>query len=303
MDATRLQALVKPLLHTVLKRVHPDFFARQLTAKNTNHRSVQRLQGLLAPVLTPTTATESADRRYELTREPLEFVTRGSDMPQQTISFAFNQQRTQSMAELQVQRTRDLLGLCKALGVDAAPETQKEIEGLFQQAGPQSTSALSADALTRLRAARAREARHNYTRNGTPSDLRASLLAGLRKSTWSPAMSAAKTAQPMLDRHKLFFASEVKPGRYADVVQRLESLLHELDYSRWCMLPIMVVETWKNAFIGGRTRYPGFVVIPCYFVAKGNSIFGNCTAATAGGSKSQTDSELILLFVLKKMMY
>ncbi|KAJ2802317.1 hypothetical protein H4R20_003327 [Coemansia guatemalensis] len=261
MDTTRLQAVVKPLLHAVLKRVHPDFFARQPTAKNTNHRSVQRLQGLLAPILTSKAATESTERRHELTHGPLEFVTRDSGIPQQTVTFAFNQQRTQSMAELQVQRTRDLLGLCKALGIEAAPEAQKEIEELFRQAGPQPACALSADAVARLRAARAREARQNYARKRELSDFRASLLAGLRKSTWSPIMGAAKAAEPKLDRGKLFFASEIKPGRYMDVVQRLESQLHELDYSRWCMLPIMVVESWKSAFSGGRTRYPGFVLL------------------------------------------
>ncbi|PIA17464.1 hypothetical protein COEREDRAFT_86089 [Coemansia reversa NRRL 1564] len=257
MNTTRLQALVKPLLHAVLKRVHPDFFARQLAAKSINHRSVQRLQGLLAPVLTSATAAESADRRYELTHEPLEFVTRGSVMPQQKVTFSFNQQRTRSIAELQVQRTRDLLGLCKALDIAAAPEAQKEIEELLQQAGPQPAHGLSADAVALLRAARAREARRNYAQKEAAFDFRASLLTGLRKSTWSPAMNEAKTGQPKLDRRKLFFASEVKPGLYMDVVQRLESQLHKLDYSEWCMLPIMVVESWKSAFNGGCTRYPG----------------------------------------------
>ncbi|KAJ2780687.1 hypothetical protein H4R18_003328 [Coemansia javaensis] len=258
MDPARLPALAKPLVHAVLRRVHPDYFTHHPAAKAANQAAVQRLQALLAPVLAP-------PRQAHGPREPLEFVVRdGPGDALRPVSFAFSQRRARTDGEQQAQCARDLLALCRALGAAPAAAAVREIEAAIGQAQSASASASAGGAAARLRAARAREARANYAAGraaaAAAAAAHAALLDGLRRAAWSPA---AKTARPVLDRSRLFFAADVAPQRYADVARRIERQLPALDYARWCTLPVMVVSTWAAALRHGAPRYPGFVLMPC----------------------------------------
>ncbi|KAJ1735382.1 hypothetical protein LPJ61_000588 [Coemansia biformis] len=263
MDAARLQGLVKPLLHAVLKKVHPDFFTHQPAAKAANQSAVQRLQGLLAPVLAP----GSPSRDHGTADRPLEFVVRDGSETLQTVSFAFSSRRARAGHELQAQRARDMLGLCSALGVAPSTTITQEIE---EAIGPAARQPADGNAVARLRAARAREALLNYTRSRTAHDTRAAMMDGLRRAAWPPGMNGAKAGQlePKLDRSKIFFAADVAPQQYMDVVRHIEGQLRDLDYACWCALPVMVVSSWKDALRRGTSRYPGFVVIPRNVEAK-----------------------------------
>ncbi|KAJ2843577.1 hypothetical protein IWW36_005512 [Coemansia brasiliensis] len=114
--------------------------------------------------------------------------------------------------------------------------------------------------LTRLRAARAREAQMNYKRKTNPHAL---LLKTLRESSWSPQLHQEKSGDlKLLNRNMVFFDARVSSDRYADVVKNIESQLSKLEYSKWASLPIMVVEKWKDAVKNGASKFPGFVIIP-----------------------------------------
>ncbi|KAJ1966109.1 hypothetical protein GGI12_000313 [Dipsacomyces acuminosporus] len=267
MDTTKLQTLVKPLLRSVLLKVHPDFFASDPVAKRVNQGSIQQLQDLLSPVLASTSKTE---RRAI---PPLEFVCRNGDSLE-TVRFAFKDSRTRSEQQLCAQRTRDFLALCTRLKVEMPSEALKEIEQVVRQmeAGATSSrigraagSAAAAESIEQLRAARAREARQNYRRSQAASDPYAAFTEKLRQSSWMPNTQGGKRAEARLDRSKVFFAQDVNPSKYLSIVGFIESHLHELSYSSWCSLPLMVVNDWKDAFRQHRPAYPGFVVVPRQF--------------------------------------
>ncbi|KAI8326393.1 hypothetical protein GQ54DRAFT_294847 [Martensiomyces pterosporus] len=280
MDSTKLQTLVKPLLRRVLLKVHPDFFASDPAAKRVNQASVQRLQDLLSPVLKPQTSAESRSvpnkSSGDASETPLEFICRNGDSLE-TISFAFKDGRARGSMRLGAQRTRDFLGLCSKLKVDAPPSTVSEIEAIVGQMEAESNgkhlgrtaNAMSAAAVEQLRAARAREARQNYTRGQAAADPYAVFTEKLRQSNWGPGARNAKRAEMKLDRSKVFFASSVDPQEYPKVVGFIESQLHSLNYSHWCNLPLMVVSDWNDAFRRSRPLYPGFVVVPCRFTVPG----------------------------------
>ncbi|KAJ2768569.1 hypothetical protein IWQ56_002887 [Coemansia nantahalensis] len=258
MDPVRLQGLVKPLLHAVLKKVHPDYFTHHPAAKAANHSAVQRLQGLLTPVLAPGTPTRDRDSAGG----PLEFIVRGDGEALQTVAFEFSDWRPRGRAELQAQRAREMLALCSALGTAPGADAAKEIEDAIGQAAQSGPPAWDGAAAARLRAARAREAVQNYKRGQPAADPRAALMAAMRRVAWPPAPGSAKAARPRLDRSKVFFAAEVAPERYTGIAAHIEGLLPGLEYGSWCALPMMVVDRWQDALRRGATRYPGFVVVP-----------------------------------------
>ncbi|KAJ2569981.1 hypothetical protein IW140_002657 [Coemansia sp. RSA 1813] len=280
---TRLQTLIKPLLRGVLLKVHPDFFAHEPAAKRINQASVQRLQDLLAPVLRQPTgprAHESLSRSRELTATPLQFTFHAPNGSLQPVSFAFTAGATHCLdaQQLCTQRSLDLVRLCDALGVKTAPDTVQEITDTAASLGAQkrrqnSGSGTTSQAITDLRAARAREARAKYTHANAkgPDPVHAALMGHLRRNGGNDSVLAqrdAKHAVLRLNRTKVFFADSVNPETYRYTVTRIENELHDLEYNRWHSLPLMVVDCWESAFRGGSTRYPGFVVLPCEFDTK-----------------------------------
>ncbi|KAJ2834656.1 hypothetical protein J3B01_003902 [Coemansia erecta] len=264
MKNTKLPALVKPILHAVLLRVHPDFFVHQPAAKAANLRSVQRLQDLMAPVLTPSESSESPQQSRELTCKPLEFVSRNKPTTDPVL-FEFNRHSTRTLVQLQAQRTRDLLGLCNILEVDTPQDSVNEIESIIGQADRQHSKASTIETLIKLRMARLREARENYTRSNPGFDMHAALKNELRNADWSPYLDSSKSRQMELNRRNIFFAANVPPNKYSSIIKHIESQLPKLQYGQWYNLPIMVVASWKDASKGGASRYPGFVIIPDKF--------------------------------------
>ncbi|KAJ2852487.1 hypothetical protein GGI22_005168, partial [Coemansia erecta] len=165
-DHAKLQALIKPLLRSVLLKVHPDFYAHEPAAKRVNQASVQRLQDLLAPVLRQPAELhvhESPSKGRDLTAAPLQFSYRAQDGSLQPMSFAFTASSTHIGArQLCAQRSLDLVRLCDALGVQTAPDTVKEIAATAATLGAQKrkqNNSTASQAAADLRAARAREAR------------------------------------------------------------------------------------------------------------------------------------------------
>ncbi|KAJ1813570.1 hypothetical protein LPJ56_005129 [Coemansia sp. RSA 2599] len=290
MDTARLRKLVKPLVRGVLLKVHPDFFAHDPVAKRTNQGSVQRLQDLLVPLLKDNAAV-AAKHTPSAADPPLEFFCKSdSALPQTPVSFAFTQVQQMHRAGgrgasrhdlLLAQRAKDLVALCGRLGVDASESAVAEIEQIVGKAAAAAASAPASvpAAASELRAARAREAMENYRRKKEAPDPGAFLLEKLRLARWSPDPQRSKSARPELDRSKVFFASSVDPRSYAGVVDRIEASLDQLHYARWCSLPLMVVDSWRHAFRGSATRYPGFVVIPADFSVPGNVYAGLCCQA------------------------
>ncbi|KAJ1877034.1 hypothetical protein H4R99_003222 [Coemansia sp. RSA 1722] len=275
MDTAKLQKLVKPLVRSVLLKVHPDFFAHDPVAKQINQGSVQRLQDLMAPLLKDN--THAATKNTAATDPPLEFFCKADNgLPQSPVSFAFTRVQmhrsegngTNRHQQLIAQRAKDLLTLCSRLGVTASEATTAEIELIVGKtvAATKSTSANDSE----LRAARAREALENYRRRKNAPDPNKFLLEKLRLARWSPNVHGSKGARVELDRSKVFFANSVDPRGYTRIVQRIEANLDQLLYDRWCSLPLMVVDNWRHAFKGSATRYPGFVVIPADFSVQGN---------------------------------
>ncbi|KAJ2311252.1 hypothetical protein H4R23_003142 [Coemansia sp. Cherry 401B] len=221
-------------------------------AKTTNHNAIQRLQDLLAPI-TAQTSTETPQQGRALTREPLEFICR-TDKSTTPVSFAFSRQVARSPAQLQAQRARDLLQLCTALGITIDSAVREEIE---RAAAKNSAPASAVDAILKLRRRRAQEARMNYTR-GAAADPYAELRSRLRDTVGSRGMG--EQVRPQLDRRNVYFAANVEPRLYEKVVRHIDNWLPRLDYSRWCTLPVMVVNARADV-----NRYPGFVVIPIEF--------------------------------------
>ncbi|KAJ2709940.1 hypothetical protein H4R19_003996 [Coemansia spiralis] len=275
MDPTRLQGLVKPLLHAVLKKVHPDYFTHHPAAKAANHSAVQRLQGLLAPVLAPGAPIRDRDSACG----PLEFVVRGEFEALRTVPFEFSSQHPRGRAELQAQRAREMLALCSALGATADASTVKEIEDAIGRAEQKRPAARDTNAVRRAYLARLAEAMQCYSRAKSAPDPRAAQMDAMRQSLWTPAAGGAKSGRAKLDRSKVYFAADVAPKRYTDIVAHIEKQLRELDYGSWCTLPVMVVSSWKDALRHGETRYPGFVVMPADVDASGKACFGGDQSA------------------------
>ncbi|KAJ2673053.1 hypothetical protein GGI25_004868 [Coemansia spiralis] len=284
-EHAKLQSLIKPLMHRVFLKVHPDFFAHDPVAKNTNQASMQRLQDILAPVLKAPEDSSTKERHSkskELTSTPLEFISRAKDGTREPVSFTFTAREARhGMRQLRAQRTQDLLRLCQALKVQLAPEAIRDVEiaidcmknasditaALDSSQGVGRHAALS-QAVAELRAARAREAHMSYKRANKCSHdpIHAAMMAQLRSSGAQATGSLdAKHAAQKLNRSMVFFADSVNPRHYHAAIERIESELHELDYGLWCALPLMVVDSWKSAFRGSAARYPGFVVIPRQF--------------------------------------
>ncbi|KAJ1645571.1 hypothetical protein LPJ64_002861 [Coemansia asiatica] len=284
MDTAKLRKLVKPLVRSVLLKVHPDFFAHDPVAKQINQSSVQRLQDLLAPLLKDSTHVATRHTSSPTAAaDTLEFFCKGdSALPQSPVSFAFTQiQMHQPQGNdanrrhwLIAQRAKDLVALCNRLGIATSETAVAEIEQIVGKAGASTKSAAAsasvAAASSELRAARAREAMENYRRKKEAPDPNAFLLEKLRLARWSPDLRRSKDARLELDRGKVFFASSVDPRSYARIVERIETNLDQLHYDRWCSLPLMVVDSWHNAFKRSATRYPGFVVMPADFSVSGN---------------------------------
>ncbi|KAJ2555543.1 hypothetical protein EV175_002240 [Coemansia sp. RSA 1933] len=276
----RLQTLVKPLLRGVLLKVHPDFYAHEPAAKRVNQASVQRLQDLLAPVLSSPTELhihESPSKGRDLTAVPLQFTYRAPNGSLQPLSFAFTASSTHiNVQQLCAQRSLDLVRLCDALAVQTAPETIQEITDATTKLGVRKRkqdNGAKSQANADLRAARAREARTKYAHAGARSadPIHEALMRHLRRNGGSDsglAQQDAKHAVLRLNRSKVFFADSVDPPTYPHVVARIEDELHELEYHRWHSLPLMIVDSWESAFRGGTTRFPGFIVLPCEFDAK-----------------------------------
>ncbi|KAI9474735.1 hypothetical protein BX667DRAFT_507924 [Coemansia mojavensis] len=258
MDITKLKAIVKPLMHSVLLKVHPDFFAHQPAAKTINHSSIQRLQELMAPVL----SSEPTKHSSKPVQESLEFISRAaanSIQPElKSTKITFSQHVPRSITELQAQRSQDLVNLCRALDIDVGDAEKQLGEVIKLDSQHRRESAMQQ--LARLRAARAREAQMNYKRRTNPH---AMLLKKLRESSWSPQLRMEKSDDlESLNRNMVFFDARVSSSRYADIVKNIEGQLSKLEYSKWASLPIMVVAKWKDAFKNGASKFPGFVIIP-----------------------------------------
>lgn len=249
--AGRLRTLVKPLVRSLLLKVHPDFYAHEPAAKKINSVNVQKLQDLLSPVL--------KDTHSHSKHTTLEFMYRPKPGQLKSINATFAASKDNSrLVQLQIQRAQELLDLCRQLDMPADPETTSEIQKLVDQMADNPMSKAA------LRAARAREARSNYMKGNksAPSSVALEFMSKLQGSGWHPGSMQKQAARLELDRSKVFFADSVDPTRYSSIIQMIERQLHRLNYSHWSMLPVMVVNSWKDALRGEHTKYPGFIVIP-----------------------------------------
>ncbi|KAJ2882691.1 hypothetical protein IWW38_005626, partial [Coemansia aciculifera] len=273
----KLRLLVKPLMRTVMLKIHPDFYGNEPIIRQKNQDSVQRLQQLMRPVFEDMNMAHSRAElnsafQAKITGTPIEIGYRersgdttntGSELS--AVVFSFSKTHRPHLPQLQAQRTADFLSLCASLKIEVSPPVLSDIKAAVAAVGagaPKLVSMEIADvdsAIAKFHAAREREAKANRERRQAFSNnVAEELTRHLRKQQPQPQKHFAV----MLDRDNVYFAPDVPPSSYSSVLKHIDSKLPFLGYSSWSSLPVMVVSDLSQALKGGKPKYPGFVMMP-----------------------------------------
>ncbi|KAJ2740144.1 hypothetical protein GGI20_005963 [Coemansia sp. BCRC 34301] len=276
-----LRAQVKPLMRTVMLKIHPDFYANEPIVQQKNQDSVQRLQQLMRPVLEDINATYSRVElspafQEKITTTPIKvgYRERGDNNTTSelnTVVFSFSKTHTPNFPKLRAQRTTDFLSLCSLLKIQISPSVLGNIKAAIYDEGVGDSSSYSRkttlvnSTLAAFQAAREREAKANRERRQASSaNMALELMAYLRKQQQHLGKNPTSSSHSvlMLSRGNVYFAPEVPPRLYNRILTHIDSKLPFLEYDLWHSLPVMIVSDLSDAVKGGKPKYPGFVVIP-----------------------------------------